>query len=257
MNIHSLFYDKDSFHELMKQENNHIELEWKRRILIENTPQHGNIIMFYDPFKQGFSYYSDTTGIPYFVLNAIAMKYVMKFSCLDFFIDNKVSFGDREWLSPLVPIYFVEDKKKDDCTKTSKKINLEGAPFAKFKNYNAVVASNAVLPNKKQENFYNYTLQILYIPFMMIRKFIKRILNITSVVKKEEKNVVKDDKIYYYNRFVRLGKMNNYNMLQTTKKENALNGFHSKLLDGIQSETKLQKQVLNYADYKKNLLTKE
>jgi hypothetical protein len=249
-NIHPIFYDKDAFQELLKQENNFAEQEWKRRTLIDNTPR-GNIIMYYDPYKQGFVYYSDVNGIPYFILNAVAMKYVVTFSCLDFFIDNRIV---EEYSSPLISIYFAEDKKKDDCAKNTKKvkINLNDAPFAKFKNYNSV---NMVATMTKTSNnnlfsiFYNFIvnkIQTLY-------KFI--FINKPKVKLEEEKKEIDNKtKEYCYNRFIHLGKMNNYIILQSVKKTNNLNGFHSKLLDGVDSESKLQKQVFNYADYKKNLM---
>ena len=53
-NIDSIFYDKPKFQQFMKAECNYIEREWRTRILFENTPR-GNIVMFYDPYKQGFS----------------------------------------------------------------------------------------------------------------------------------------------------------------------------------------------------------
>ena len=249
-NIHLIFYDKDAFQELMKQEKNFAELEWKRRILIDNTPR-GNIIMYYDPYKQGFAYYSDVNGIPYFILNAVAMKYVINFSCLDFFIDNKIV---EEYSSPFISIYFSEDKKKDDCTKNSKKvnINLNDGPFAKFKNYNSanMVTTISKNPNKNMfSQFYNFIIN----KFQSLYRFI--FMNKAKTLLKEEKNDTEcKPKEYYYNRFIHLGKMNNYNILQSVKKTNRLNGFHSKLLDGVDSESKLQKQVFNYADYKKNFM---
>lgn len=63
------------------------EKMWKSRVLIESTPR-GNIIMFYDTFNEGFRYFIDTSGIPYKLLNAVAMKYVVIFRCRDFFLDE-------------------------------------------------------------------------------------------------------------------------------------------------------------------------
>jgi len=86
MNIHPVFYSKTDYIEHMKDMDNDLEKEWKRRILMESTP-HGNIIMYFDPFRRGFVYYSDET-IQYSLLNAVVMKYVLLFRCRDFFLDD-------------------------------------------------------------------------------------------------------------------------------------------------------------------------
>jgi hypothetical protein len=52
------------------------------------------------------------------------------------------------------------------------------------------------------------------------------------------------------NKFVNLGKICNFNMLQTLPKKNAINGFKSKMLDALSGETQLQKEVLSYKNYK-------
>ena len=88
--IQSVFYDSDSYKNIMSVANNELENYWKRRILFENTPR-GNIIMHYDAYKLGFTYYSDTSGLPYSLLNAVAMKYVRIYKCRDFFIDTQIT----------------------------------------------------------------------------------------------------------------------------------------------------------------------
>ena len=87
-NIDAVFYSKSQWTELLKDENNYLEKKWRTKLLIENTPR-GNIIMYYDAYKLGFAYYSDQT-VPYPVLNAVAMKYVLTFFCRDFFMDEIV-----------------------------------------------------------------------------------------------------------------------------------------------------------------------
>ena len=81
-NTNTEFYSKINYQAVIRIEKNPLELEWKRRILFENTPR-GNVIMYYDPYKLAFAYYCDTSSMPYKLLNAIAMKYVMRFHCLD------------------------------------------------------------------------------------------------------------------------------------------------------------------------------
>jgi hypothetical protein len=62
----------------MTESNTELEKMWRTRILFENTPR-GNVIMFYDPYKLGFSFYCDQKIISYDILNAIATKYVRMF----------------------------------------------------------------------------------------------------------------------------------------------------------------------------------
>ena len=66
-----------------------LDKQWKTRYLFEKTPR-GNIVMYYDIFKEGFAYYSDQSYIPYCQLNSAAMKYVTLFKCRDFFVDEGI-----------------------------------------------------------------------------------------------------------------------------------------------------------------------
>ncbi len=86
-NIEKEFYNKKEYNTIMKEDNNELEVAWKTRILYENTPK-GPIFMHYDAYKQGFSYYADQTSIPFNILNAVAMKYVCRFYCRDFYYDE-------------------------------------------------------------------------------------------------------------------------------------------------------------------------
>lgn len=213
-NIEDSFYNKKVLQELLADENNTLEKTWKTRILFESTPR-GNVIMHYNVYKQGFSYYSDSNSIPYNILNAVAMKYVTVFNCRDFFMDNHVLDNEKE--SPLIKI--LVDEEVNEEKKEVKKVNdavKQNGPFAKFKNY--------------QDNS-------------------------TKNVKKSDDL---DKKDYNRNRFINLGKIINFKFTQPVDvRKNKLNGFHSKLLDGVISENKLQKQVMSYSDFKRlNQLTK-
>jgi hypothetical protein len=162
-NIDAIFYSKSQWTELLKDENNYLEKKWRTKILIENTPR-GNIIMYYDAYKLGFAYYSDQT-VPYPVLNAVAMKYVLTFFCRDFFMD--------EIVLPETNLSGITKKHKEDAEREEKKhtesttstststgklwrfeSNSETssntntkAPFAKFKSYNNVSAKSTNGPN--------------------------------------------------------------------------------------------------------------
>jgi len=210
-NIDKEFYFKDDYIKTMRDVDNELERKWKQKTLIEQTPK-GNIIMYYDPYKQGFSYYSDSQPIPYAILNAVAMKYVRIYRCRDFFVDDETT--PEKDPSPFIQIHMVEKKKSKDTDKNSSgKSMFKDAPFAKLKNY-------------KTKNQSDTT---------------------------DENNVPrKPERVFYRNKFISVGPVRNYSILQPIKKENKLNGFKTNLLNGVVSESKLQGQVMNYKDYKLN-----
>jgi hypothetical protein len=209
-NIESVFYNKNEFSNMLSDENNNIEQVWKKRVLYESTPR-GNIIMYYDVYKQGFSYYSDSSSVAYDILNAVAMKYVYFFRCKDFFIDQNIATD-----SPLINIHFVEEKTEKQENKHDAN-RFDGAPFAKFKNYNT--AENKVNNNSGGNSGGN---------------------NDKKPVSQKLRN-----------KFIHLGKVCNFKLTQPiNKKNNPVNGFKSKLLDTLSGETQLQKEVLSYKNYK-------
>jgi len=130
-NIQKEFYIKEEYAKCVIEYNNEIERTWKKRVLIENTPR-GNIIMFYDPYKLGFSYYSDAYSIPYTILNAVAMKYVRIYYCRDFFVDDEIT--PAIYPSPFIQIHMV-DKKKNPVNDTTRTIQSSKSAFAKLKKY--------------------------------------------------------------------------------------------------------------------------
>ena len=97
-NIDQRCYSLESFQEIIQEENNDLEAEWKRRLMVESTPR-GNVIMFYDIYKQAFAYVSDQ-HMNYSILNACAMKYVQIYRCADFFLDGNILPEDV--ISPFV-----------------------------------------------------------------------------------------------------------------------------------------------------------
>jgi hypothetical protein len=140
-NVETVFYDKKEFTEYMKTQNNEIENIWKTRILMENYSR-GNIIMFYDAYKLGFSYYCDQNVVSYDILNAIAMKYVITYQCLPFFIDEMVLPEDYK---VSLKIHYVEDKKE----KRTVDVNHS---FAKLRNYNATTSTSENKNGNKTED---------------------------------------------------------------------------------------------------------
>ena len=220
-NIHNVFYSKNQYQEMLKDPNNKEEKQWKTRVLIEHTPR-GNVIMYYDPYKLGFTYYSDQ-HITYNILNAVAMKYVLKFQCRDFFMDEQISPESSP--SPLLHL-LQEDKKEKETVEKDKgkdhdvlKQKLKNAPFAKFKNYNKATAKT----DEKKD---------------------------TKIADPLVENM-RPEKPKERNRFINLGKTTNFNILQPIKKKKSVLSFTSKIAESLFENTNVQKEVFNYRDFKK------
>ena len=220
-NIHNVFYSKNQYQEMLKDPNNKEEKQWKTRVLIEHTPR-GNVIMYYDPYKLGFTYYSDQ-HITYNILNAVAMKYVLKFQCRDFFMDEQITPESSP--SPLLHL-LQEDKKEKETVEKDKgkdhdvlKQKLKNAPFAKFKNYNKATAKT---DEKKDTKIADLLVE-----------------NMPPEKPKER------------NRFINLGKTTNFNILQPIKKKKSVLSFTSKIAESLFENTNVQKEVFNYRDFKK------
>jgi len=207
-NIEQEFYNKDKYKKIIMNPLNILETNWKKRILFENTPR-GNIIMYYDAYKQGFAYYSDSYNLPYGVLNSVAMKYVMMYYCRDFFMDDGVTPLDKA--SPLIKIHMDEPEKQNDVKKNNMKKTL-----------NNINTLSQKFSTQKNDNNLN---------------------------KKKAESTI-EPSITNTNRFIYLGKIINFKFLQSESKINTLNGFGSKLLDNLSGETKLQKKVMDYKEYK-------
>lgn len=91
-NIEPVFYNRDEYLQLSWKEMDNLKQLWKQRVVIEPSPIHpSSIIMFYNPEKFAFSYYSDTVVSSYELLNAVAMKYTIQFFCQDFFVDETIT----------------------------------------------------------------------------------------------------------------------------------------------------------------------
>jgi hypothetical protein len=223
-NIDPIFLDTEKYSDITKVPNSELELTWRRRILFINTPR-GNVIMFYDSFKRGFSYYSDQ-HISYAFLNSVAMKYVIIFRCRDFFIDEQI-------LTPEFPSRILELFKKEEVEVSNKKkeevfgkIDTKAGPFAKFKSYVKPidpVSSVAVIKNK---------------------------INLPRVVDIKPPVITKD---LMKNKFIYLGKTMNWNILAKVSKKNKVAGFKSNLLSGLENNSDVQSQVFSYKDYKSKL----
>jgi hypothetical protein len=211
-NIEAFYYDKVQYKQVFENPKNEYEMIWKRRILYMTTPA-GNIAMVYDPFKLGFSYYADQSYVKYNILNAMAMKYVIIFRCLDFFMDEYIT----KTPSPLIKIHFIEDKKTDvskpnyNATQLAK---TDKSPFAKFKK------------------------TAINLPPILRNKFIPT---------PQQKELNED---LNRNKFLYLGKIRNFEFIQPIPKTNRrMPHFQSNLLTGIEKNASIQGECLSYKDY--------
>lgn len=178
---YSYSYDETNKEECKKRIKSEKEIEesWKRRIMMEYTPM-GNVIMYYDPYKHGFSYYSNHTLMDYFS-NALAMKYVLMFKCRDFFVDETISPEK----SPLIEIMKSgENQKKEKTGKSHRSI------------YNTGEQANVFIK----------------------RKTLDRIKD-----KKEKENNDSPIEIKTKNKFIRVGKIEDFSFLQKPKKSSVFN----------------------------------
>lgn len=173
----------------------------------------GHVIMYYDAFKLAFTYYSDANSLPYKLLNAIAMKYCLTFHCMDFFIDQNIVPNENE--SSLIKIHHIEKKKKKENKNIQKEDSDKNSPFAKLKNYN----NDKIKTRDNGEK----------------EKTDEKIKNIIT------------------NKFISLGKIRSFQPLYKPLKKTRSVQFTSSLLENLQQETDLQKQVLSYKDFKNKL----
>lgn len=112
-NLGPVFYDKARFEGQTEAERAALAAAWKSRALLVASPllSQANVLMYYDTDQLGFAYHSDFVVASPVFLNALAMKYVVQFRCLDFFVDEVVV---EDWKSPLLPLHAVEDEKKEE-----------------------------------------------------------------------------------------------------------------------------------------------
>ena len=223
-NIDEIFYDKKAFAAYMMNINTPLEKQWRTRILFESTPR-GNIIMFYDAFKLGFSFYCDQKTISYDILNAAAMKYATLFRCRHFFIDEMIV--PKEQCSPMIKLYFTDEPSK---TKEADK-----SAFAKLRNYSKKKGLSSPIPMTDNAS--------------MLSSIFK--MNIPKMPEQDNTNEPEKMK----NKFVYLGKIHNFKMTQyAPKKHKVLAKFTSPLLENIKLESSnLQRECMSYIDFKNSL----
>lgn len=222
-NIDPVFYVRPEYNKVVQLQNNHLEETWKTRILFE-TVDSNNIVMFYDAYKEGFSYYSDKQMV-YDNLNSVAMKYCRVFLCRDFFMDEAVCTDDK-MVSPFLKIIRqAEEVEKEKKKKSDANQIVKNGPFAKFKTYTKESINNASYSKTVDTSSGS---------------------NIQSTYEKKPE--------LYKNKFIYLGKIVNFNPLKAAPK--ARIQFSSELSKSlIDTSIKTQSQVLSYRDFKSLALT--
>ena len=145
--------------------------------------------MYYNPYTLSFVYHSDEQIIPYIILEQIAKKYVVMYRCKDFFIDS-VKRPENKILEVLQKEEDALKSKKMKVNDITKCVNIQSDSkdvFAALKDYRTPAqnagptqASNG--PNSKQN-----------------------------------KRAVKEEEVKFSNKFVRIGKMCEFNILQKQK----------------------------------------
>ena len=138
INIDTNLYDYEKRKEIFAEEKNDCEEHWKRKLLYEYTPR-GNMIVYYNPYKHAFVYYSDENSIPYNIMQYVAKKYVVMFRCRDFFIDPLTYPGNPilEVMKKEEEALNVKSKKVKDITKcVNNDLNMNNKDiFATLKSY--------------------------------------------------------------------------------------------------------------------------
>ena len=227
-NIDPILYTRKELLEQLKDSENIYEKTWRNNILYESSPR-GNIVMYYDVFKQGFAYYSDQS-ITYNILNVAAMKYCMHFSCRDFFQDESILTQP----SAFTKLMLEEEKEESDKKKQSVKERIPtitNARFAKLKNY--AIDNN----NDKTQKLKDST---------------------TSNDQKKE-----PEKIFIMNKFIYLGKTNNFDFIQKTAKPSSLIPIlpasnKPTMFDEMFTDVKtVNKEVFNYKMFKEQQMKRK
>ena len=273
-NIDAVFYSKSEWTELLKDENNYLEKKWRTKILIENTPR-GNIFMHYDAYKMAFAYYSDQT-VPYPLLNAVAMKYVLTFFCRDFFMD--------EIVLPETNISRITTKHKEDVdaekakmqkenghehgakmwrfeTKENEALSNTKSPFAKFKSYNNVSAKSTNISNTSNTAKNGGTKEITLAEPKQTNRFVYlgKTRNVSFLQKHE---IIKDNVNIVFNKIetTESGSLNHSGIYSIFSPKSTVADFsfeqktqESTCTSSLITQTQKPKQQMTYAEYKRLL----
>lgn len=201
-NIDPVLYDFDKRKEIFVSVDNEMEKQWKSRILIENTPR-GNVMMYFNPYLLSYHYYSDEQIIPYKILEQVATKYVVMFRCKDFFIDV-----EKRPRNQILDVLQKEEdslkSKKMKVNDITKCVNIQSDSkdvFAALKDYRSEVKADSTKAEPNGSSRF------------------------TKETKTKAKLVKRAEEPKFSNKFVRVGKMCEFNITQkpVNKKIEAVN----------------------------------
>tara|TARA_B110000503_G_scaffold142111_1_gene237854 strand:+ start:2221 stop:3243 length:1023 start_codon:yes stop_codon:yes gene_type:complete len=131
-NVSPLFYKPEELEKELIISKNELETRWNNNILIEDTPD-GNVVMYYDVYKQTFAYTCDKQ-LSFKMITAVAIKYILEFRCIDFFVD--ITILPPDYKSPMTIATEEYDKRELEKKREKRRkmgIDFEGAPFIKKK----------------------------------------------------------------------------------------------------------------------------
>lgn len=211
-NIDPVLYDFIKRKEVFANADNDFEKQWKSRILIENTPR-GNVMMYFNPYLLSYHYYSDEQIIPYKILEQVATKYVVIYRCKDFFIDVEKRPGNKilEVLQKEEDSLKSKKMKVNDITKC---VNIQSESkdvFAALKDYRSEVKTDKAKPTEAKSSEPNGL------------KPTEAKAKPTDKPTEAKPKKAEDPK--FSNKFVRIGKMCEFNITQkpVNKKIEAVN----------------------------------
>jgi hypothetical protein len=213
VNIDTNLYDYEKRKEIFKEEKNDCEEHWKRKLMYEYTPR-GNVIVYYNPYKHAFMYYSDENSIPYNIMQYVAKKYAVMFRCRDFFIDPD-TFPNNPILEVMKKeeeALKVKSKKVNDITKLiDKDLNMNNKDiFATLKDYKHATDKHAT--DKHATDKHATDKHATDKPLTN-----KLISNKFASGSNEAKEPIKNK---FSNTFVRLGKTREFNIIQKPPDKN-------------------------------------
>jgi hypothetical protein len=215
-NIDPVLYDFEKRKEIFVSPDNEMEKQWKSRILIENTPR-GNVMMYFNPYLLSYQYYSDEQIIPYKILEQVATRYVVMFRCKDFFIDV-----EKRPRNQILDVLQKEEdslkSKKMKVNDITKCVNIQSDSkdvFAALKDYRSEVTKAE--PAKAEATKAEATKESTKEPNGSSR--------FTKETKTKAKLVKRAEEPKFSNKFVRVGKMCEFNITQkpVNKKIEAVN----------------------------------
>jgi hypothetical protein len=257
VNVNPVFYDRAQLTRVWEDPKNTLEVEWRRRILMTRTPQ-GNVIMFYDAYKEGFAYYSDQTSISYRVLNTVALKYVKQYRCRDFFVDETLLSSmpleadvlPRMRTNPSKMIQHKRDEEKKEQDKKNQTMQslLANRPPGAAAAMKFDANSPFIKPKSKGTEAANVAPGLQGVPNTK-----------GTEAQKNEKTEAKGTECHMKNRFLYLGKIQNWTPLQLgmpKPKIPVLPPSSTTNYDALFSKEMLsQKNAMDYQTYKKALQT--